>query len=267
MNQTIDDYGADPALMSTPGDIFTRFDAHVHMGRWRTPDFRGRTSNIDDVARILTGAGITGALLMPTDTGDNEGVLRAIAGFKGKPEFLFAAWIKPDATGLIEFLHKNAARIRALKFHPSFQRIPITDDAYRPYLEHAAERRLPVVVHCGRWQEVAGYGLALEAAGRFPGIPFILSHMGGDSPELITSTSQAVRDRHLDNVYLGTESIREYWLVSRAAELLGPDRLLFGSDHNLNHPASFLAVVEALDLPDTDRALVLGGNARRLLGY
>lgn len=246
-------------------DAFRVFDAHVHVGRWKTPDFAGRTSHLEDVADVLTGAGCSGALVMPTDEADNQGLLDALGARNKGPRFLFAAWINPDAPELDGFLADHLGDIRAFKFHPSFQRRPITDPSYRPYLEMAGREGLPAVVHCGRWREIAGYELALEAAVRHPDVPFILSHMGGDSPGLVTGAAEAIRDGRLDNVYLGTESIREYWLVRRALEIVGPERLVFGSDHNLNHPASFLAVVDALDLTDADRARVVGGNAQRLL--
>ncbi|MBL6976391.1 MAG: amidohydrolase family protein [Deltaproteobacteria bacterium] len=246
-------------------DTFQVFDAHVHVGRWKTLDFAGRTSHLEDVADVLTGAGCTGALVMPTDEADNQGLLDAVKAWKKRPCFLFAAWINPEVTGLEGFLSDHLADIRALKFHPSFQRRPITDITYRPFLDLAGREGLPAVVHCGRWREIAGYELALEAAAAHPDVPFILSHMGGDSPGLVTGAATAIRDGRMDNVYLGTESIREYWLVRRALEIVGPEKLVFGSDHNLNHPASFLAVVDALDLSDTDRKLVVGGNARRIL--
>ncbi|NOZ02533.1 MAG: amidohydrolase family protein [Deltaproteobacteria bacterium] len=243
---------------------FHRFDAHVHVGKWQTPDFAGRSSDLDDVSSVLADAGLTGALLMPTDAVDNQGLLEAIRAFDTDMNLLFAAWIDPEAPGLKAFL--DHGDVRALKFHPSFQRRPITDESFRPFLELAARRGLPVVVHCGRWREVAGFELALEAASRYPGVPFVLSHMGGDSAELVLGAARAIGDNHLQNVYLGTESIREYWLVQRALDIVGPRRVVFGSDHNLNHPASFLAVVEALDISSAERNLVLGGNAKRLFG-
>jgi len=249
--------------MTGPSSIF---DAHVHVGKWLTPDFHGRESDLHDVADTLDRTGIEGALAMPTDAGDNAGLLAEMKDYRGKVDFLFAAWIDPTDTNLNGFLKANAGTIRALKFHPSFSRTPITDDTFRPFLEYAGDNGLPAVVHCGRWLEKAGYELALEAATRYQTVPFILSHMGGDSPGLVMGAANAVSDRRLENVYLGTESIREYWLVGRALELVGPERIVFGSDHNLNHPASFIAVVDALDLPAADRDLILGGNARRLLG-
>jgi len=251
-------------------DAFACFDAHVHVGAWRTPDFAGRASGLAEVRTVLSAAGVTGALVMPTDDGDNDGLMAALdavpAGARG-PELLAAAWIdphRPDAT--MDFLHRAGARVRALKCHPSFARLPLTAPAYRPFLAFARDAGLPVVTHCGRWREVAGWEIALEAAEAFPTVPFVLSHMGGDGPLLVAGASAAIRDRGLSRVHLGTESIREPWVVSRALDVLGPDRLVFGSDHNLNHPASFLAVIDALGLAPAERAAIVGGNARRLFG-
>lgn len=248
-----------------PVDPFARFDAHVHVGQWRTPDFGGHGSDLSEVARVLADTGFTGALVMPTDAGDNAGTLAAIDAYEGTPSFRFAAWIDPGDPTLPSFLAAHADRIDALKFHPSFSRLPLTAPAFEPYLRHAAAKALPCVVHCGRWQEVAGWSVALKVAEAFPSVPFLLAHMGGDSPALVAGAVAAIRDRRLANAHLGTESIREYWVVGRALDAIGCERLVFGSDHNLNHPASFLAVIDALHLSSTERDAVLGGNARRIL--
>lgn len=254
----------------TEADPFQVFDAHVHVGRWLTPDFAGRESDLADVTRVLRSCGVTGALVMPTDSGDNEALLGQVRAHQAAPGaapvLFFAAWVRPGDDSLKAFLERNLSRVSALKVHPSFNRVPITDPAYESFLTLASRERWPVVVHCGRWREVAGFEFALEAAARYPDVPFLLSHMGGDSPALVLGAARAIRERGLANAHLGTESIREYWLVARALDLVGPERLVFGSDHNLNHPASFLAVIEALDLGPKDRAMILGGNARRILG-
>lgn len=249
---------------------FQVFDAHVHVGRWLTLDFAGRESDLTDVTRVLASAGVTGALVMPTDEGDNAGLLREVVHFGNADgamlALFFAAWIRPSDDSLHDFLENNLSLVRALKIHPSFNRLPLTDPTYEPYLNLAEVARWPVIVHCGRWREVAGWEKALEVAERHPEVPFILAHMGGDSPSLVMGAARAIRERGLFNAYLGTESIREYWLVARALDLVGPERIVFGSDHNLNHPASFLAVIEALGLSPMEKNLILGGNAARLLG-
>ena len=248
-----------------PIDTFTCFDAHVHVGRWQSPDFGGHGSDLASVAGVLSAAGFTGALVMPTDSGDNAGTLSSLQAFKGPLSFRFAPWINPRDASLPAFLEANAGHIAALKFHPSFCRLPLTAPEWRPFLQHAADRGLPCVVHCGRWQEVAGWSITLEVVASLPSVPFVLSHMGGDSPALVAGAATAIRERRLDNAHLGTESIREPWVVGRAIDAIGSDRVLFGSDHNLNHPRSFLAVIDALGLSGAERAAILGGNARRIL--
>lgn len=251
-------------------DPFTSFDAHVHVGTWLCPEFLGRQTSLHEAARILTSCNLTGALVMPTDRGDNQGLLQDLKRFLAQSPpiaLYFAAWVHLQDKANIAFVVENSEWIVALKIHPSFNRKPITDPAYLPYLELSRQKRWPVIVHCGRWQEVAGFSLALEVAHAFPDVPFILSHMGGDSPPLVTACANEVKARGLENVFLGTESIREYWLVQQVVDLLGPQRLIFGSDHNLNHPASFLAVIDALNLDPPAKALILGGNAKRLFSH
>jgi uncharacterized protein len=243
------------------------FDAHVHVGRWVTPDFEGRESDLGDVASVLSGAGVDGALVMTTDARDNDGVRAALDAYRGPLDLRQAIWVDPrDPAAGAAYVEAHVAEVAALKVHPSFSRLPLSDPAFAPLLDLAERLGLPVVVHCGRWREVAGWEIAVECAARRPALPFVLSHMGGDSPGLVLGAAAAVADRGLANVHLGTESIREYWLVRRAVDLVGPERVLFGSDHNLNHPAAFLAVAEAAVPDAAARAQVLSGNAERLFG-
>lgn len=250
-------------------DPFEVFDAHVHVGAWLTPDFVGRKAFLDEALKVMRESGVTGALVMPTDAADNARLLSDLKGYevsnKGPKRLFFALWVKPTDLSLRGFIEANAHEIAALKVHPSFNRLPITDKAYAPFLKEASRRSWPVIVHCGRWREVAGYEHVLEVAEKYPDVAFIMSHMGGDSPGLVLGAASEVRLRGLQNLYFGTESIREYWLVGMALDLVGPKRLVFGSDFNLNHPLSFLAVINALGLSKEEKSLILGKNARGLL--
>jgi predicted TIM-barrel fold metal-dependent hydrolase len=240
------------------------FDSHVHVGRWRIADFGGHGTTLAETAGILAAAGIRGALVMPTDSGDNAGLLAELDAFDGPVRFAAAAWAVPDDQALAALVDTHD--FRAIKIHPSFCRVPVTDAAWAPSLEVARSRRLPVVVHCGRWQEMAGYGLLLKAAETWPDVDFVMAHMGGDSPSLVLGAARETVGRGFENVYFGTESIREYWILAEAIGIVGADRVLFGSDHNLNPPAAFRAVIDAIGLSAADRRLVLGENAVRLFG-
>lgn len=240
-------------------------DGHVHVGSWAEVGFAGRATTLEDAVRLYRGLGFAGALVTTTDRADNEGLLAALRAHTGPPALRLAWWVDPGAPGALERLRAALPEVAAFKVHPSFLRRPVSDPAFAPFLRLAADAGRPVVVHCGRWQEVAGFALALDAAARHPDARFVLGHMGGDEPLLVRATVAAIRARGLRNVWLGTESLRQYWVVQEAAEALGADRLVFGSDYNLNHPAVFRALVDALALSAEDRARVLGGTLNDLV--
>ena len=240
-------------------------DGHIHAGYWSRERFLGRGVPFPDLEVCLDECGIDGAVLTATDLRRNDLVLEFMGGER-KKKYWFVPWVKPGAGEDLDFVERHRASVSGIKLHPSCDRIKVTDERVIPFLEFAERQGAPVVIHCGRWQEMSSYRLALEVAEKHPNLDFVLSHMGGDTPELETATTDAVKDRGLVNVFLGIEGVREYWAVQRAIDELGADRVIFGSDFPLGHPRMYLGLVDALRLSPGDRALVLGGNILRLLG-
>jgi predicted TIM-barrel fold metal-dependent hydrolase len=241
-------------------------DAHAHVGQWLEPSFSNRETTLADADSDFSASGVDAALVMPTDQADNAGLLSAIQAHSGAPvSYRFCAWIDPRDSANLEWVEQNLAHIAALKVHPSFLRMRPTDSSLDPTYELAAVHGYPVLVHCGRWQEMSSWKFGVEIAERHPQTNFILCHMGGDSTDLIEATVDALASDGPTNAYLGTESIRQYWIVQHAVDRLGAERLIFGSDYNLNFPKAFVAVIDALRLSDADRVQVLGGNLNRLL--
>ena len=237
-------------------------DGHVHVGSWRTPDFSGRTTEVREAAALYEGLGYASALVMPTDVGDNVGLLAALD--QCDYPFRFCAWIDPNDPDLDAFLAKAAPRIAALKIHPSFLRERCDAAVFDPYYRWAGEHGVPVLVHCGRWQEMASYRFPIASAERHPGVPIVLCHMGGDGTDLVEKTVALLAETGVPNAYLGTESIRQFWIVQHAIDRLGPERVIFGSDYNLNHPGSFEAIVGALSLDEEGKNRVFFDNLNEL---
>jgi len=240
-------------------------DAHIHAGHWSPEKFLGRGVSFEELEGCLVECGIDGAVLTTTDLRENDLVGEFVRGQRTK-RYWFFPWINPAEPGQIEYVEGHASGIDGLKFHPSCDKIRITDRRVTPFLEAARKHGLPVLVHCGRWQEMSSYAFALEAAAAHKAVTFILSHMGGDTPELVMATLEGIKARRLSNVFLGTEGVREYWAVQRVIDDLGADRVIFGSDYPLGHPKMYLGLVEALRMSERQRAQVLGGNILRLLG-
>jgi predicted TIM-barrel fold metal-dependent hydrolase len=226
--------------------------------------FLGRGVPFGEMDECLAECGIDGAVLTSTDLRQNQAVVDFIKASGGR-RYWFFPWVRPSASEDMDFLRGRRDAVNGIKFHPSCDRIRITDRRVRPFLDFAARERLPVMVHCGRWQEMSSYRLALEVAQAYPSVKFILSHMGGDTPELEMATTDAIASAGLDNIYLGIEGVREYWAVQRAVDELGASKVIFGSDFPLGHPRMYLGLVDALKVSSEDRDMILGGNILRLL--
>lgn len=239
-------------------------DSHIHIGKWSNIFFNYE-STVEEAVEVMKSSGVDAAVCMPADATRNEDLFNETMS-REDFKFYYKAWINPDDPELDGFLAKNIDNISLFKIHPSIQRRRITDESYDKYLRLAAEKRKPVVVHCGRWQEIAGYTFPLEAAKKYPELILILAHLGGDQPSLYLECSKEIKKPEFRNVYLGTESVREFYFVNKVVHTAGAERVIFGSDYNLCLPKTFIPVIESLKIPEEDKELIFSGNILRLIG-
>lgn len=254
-------------------------DSHIHVGSWLHADFLGRENTLAETLAMLTAAGVDGAALMPSDRCDHaalrDQMKRAVAGEGGRagfpgPLWLFP-WVRPVAAGQpgaedLAWTRAHRGDLAGVKIHPSLSRVRVSDDVFRPYLELAETEGLVVLVHCGRWTEIAGWAHAIEAAARHPRAKFLLAHAGGDTPPNAAGAARAVKEQGLENVWFEFSGLREYWVVERNVALIGADRYLLGSDFPLAHPLMYLGAVRGMALDEPQRRQILGDNALTLFG-
>jgi predicted TIM-barrel fold metal-dependent hydrolase len=239
-------------------------DAHLHIGVWDLEKFYGLKSDVPETEEILESCGIAGGIVTTSDQRRNQGLLKELLRL-GKKRYWFFPWVHPGDQDDFPFLVQSLELVAGLKFHPALSQRPVTDQGYEPYFQFAEQRGLPVLIHCGRWQEVSGYRFALERAKAYPRLKFILAHLGGDGPDLKMESVRAVQDENLDNIWFSIEGTREYWALDKGIEALGIDRFLFGSDFPIEHPRMYLGLVDALGLSGPERDKLLGGNLAALL--
>jgi uncharacterized protein len=165
---------------------------------------------------------------------------------------------------------------------PAAQGFAMNDPGWERVLAWAAEERLPVNLHvpepAGR--DYPGYMAAplrdyQQLARVHPRVKFIFAHWGGLLP--LHALNPAVC-RDLGNVYYDSAAsplLYDAQVYRRVADAVGAERVLFGSDYPLRvfpraqrEPdfARPLAEARAAGLTKKELALVLGGNARKLLG-
>jgi predicted TIM-barrel fold metal-dependent hydrolase len=100
----------------------------------------------------------------------------------------------------------------------------------------------------------------------FPDLTIVCAHWGGGLPfyALMPEVKQA-----MGNVFFDTAAsplLYSPQVYAQVVQLVGGDKVLFGSDYPLLPPSRLLNELSSLALPQETRSLILSGNARRLLG-
>jgi predicted TIM-barrel fold metal-dependent hydrolase len=155
--------------------------------------------------------------------------------------------------------------LAGLFLHPWEETFRVSAPLVDPALETARRRRAPVIVAAGYpW---LGEGLQVgELARRFPDVPVVatngaqinISGLGQEDAELALAANA--------NLSIQTAGVYREDFIEGIAARLGADRVLFASGFPLLDPRlEILRVRWAPNLDERQRALILGGNAARLL--
>jgi uncharacterized protein len=146
-------------------------------------------------------------------------------------------------------------------------------DLMRPLLAMMEERKIPLLLHTnetighpypgkGETPLERFYELALD----YPGLPIILGHWGGG---LLFYELMPEVTKSLANVYYDTAAspfLYSKKIYSIGAEIVGAEKILFGSDFPLISPGRYFREMEESGLTREDLNKILGLNLSRLLG-
>ncbi len=179
------------------------------------------------------------------------------------------ASVHPDDLDLVAHLQQvHEAGLQGIKLHPYYQDFVLDEERLTPLWTTAADLGLLVVPHCG-WDiafppddRCAPERIARVVAA-YPGLRLVATHLGG-----WRLWDEAERWLIGQPVYLETSMTFEWGdpaLITRLIEAHPPEYLLFGSDSPWGTPAADVARLRSLGLGAEREALLLGGNAERLL--
>jgi len=161
-----------------------------------------------------------------------------------------------DGGRILEMLRRAVSRygFRGVKVH-GHEAMPT-----RELCQAARSLHLPVLI------DVAGRESVMEMlAPQYPDVSFIVPHLGSFADDW--KTHQRVIDQlvRFPNVFTDTSGVRRFDYIVEAARRAGPRKILFGSDGPWLHPGIELYKIRMLGLPRNAEALILGGNAARLI--
>ncbi|WBB50417.1 amidohydrolase family protein [Verrucosispora sp. WMMA2044] len=210
----------------------------------------GGVIDLDRLSRQLILAGH-----VETDA-DNDAVLDACTGTDGRlvPFFFANPHRTPDT------YRAAAADFRGLEISPAVHGVGLDDPRVVALVDVAASVNHSVYVVCLA-RPGAGVAELVTLARRFPDVCFVLGHSGIGNIDLYALT--LIED--VPNIFLETSG--GYTCVAEAAlRRLGAERVVFGSEYPLQHPAVELAKFESLRLPPELWRRIAWDNAHRLLG-
>jgi predicted TIM-barrel fold metal-dependent hydrolase len=208
------------------------------------------------VERMRENAIDAGALFAP----ENEAVREAVESIPG---IYGLYWANPRVPGVLEEARAYLGHpgFVGIKLHPVRDGFHPNDLAVHPLMELAGELDVPVLIHSGHpifslpW-------IIEELTVNFPGVKVIHGHMGHGNVVYINSSIEVAR--RSDSIFLETSGMPMPTKIRDAIEVLGPTRVLFGSDMPAFHPKSEIDKVRLSGLPDELVERVLGRNARAL---
>lgn len=170
-------------------------------------------------------------------------------------------WVKSGAKGVgeIGFYHREM----------TFQDI----DSMKPILGYMEKQGIPVLLHTNETigHSYPGKGMTplerfYELILSFPNLPILLAHWGGGLLfyELMPEVARVMANVYYDTAaspFLYSKKI--YAIVS---EIVGAEKILFGTDFPLIPPRRYFQELEGSGLPEGDLKKILGLNSLRLFG-
>ena len=99
----------------------------------------------------------------------------------------------------------------------------------------------------------------------FPNLKLVCAHWGGGLPfyALMTEVAKALANVFFDTA--ATVFLYKPEIFEQVSRIIGSDKVLFGTDYPLMHQNRVIAQIQSSQLPEEDKARILGANAQKLL--
>jgi uncharacterized protein len=171
--------------------------------------------------------------------------------------------INPNASGALDALDQALGdfKMKGLKLHPvSYVGFPYGEPTLR-LIRRAAAYNAPILFHTGD-EALALPEEVAQAARLCPEATIILGHMGG----YFHCESVLQCAKVLPNILVDTSAIPYPWMIRRAVDAFGVERVLYASDGPGCLPALEVEKVRLAGLSREEEIQVFSGNVQRILG-
>lgn len=257
--------GPGPGGRPRPAGAPVVTDTHQHLGVSRGTGYETTEAGL---LAAMDREGIDRALVMPQATLDTAAAVhdRIAALARREPDRIrgiasICPWVGETAYWAEATRCVRELRFVALKLDPQGHGVAPTHPAATVVFDAARALGVPVIVHTGMGVPAALPSLCWPRARAYPDVPLVLAHAGWGvfGAEALTVAEAA------DNVWL-EPSWCPVFQIREALARLGPERLLFGSDHLENMAVQQLAFRQA-GVTDAAWRIIAEANPAALFGW
>ncbi len=223
-----------------------------------------------DISVIVNFGWVTHELCVET----NDYILESIARYPRRLFGFCAVQPRSRDAAIAEIERCAQGGIKGVgELRPDLQLIDLTDDEVtQPFAEALSKHNLILLTHAS---EPVGHiypgkgsitpDILYPFITSFPDLTIVCAHWGGGLPfyALMPEVKQAMK-----NVYFDTAAspfLYSPQVYKQVSQLVGADKILFGSDYPVLAQTRLLQEINSTDLPEEAKSLILYGNARRLL--
>lgn len=160
------------------------------------------------------------------------------------------------------------------EMRPDLQLFDLTDkELMQPFVDALRKHKLMLLVHASEpvGHDYSGKGITTPDTlypfiTGYPDLTIVCSHWGGGLPfyALMPEVKQALKNVFFDSA--ASPFLYAPQVYAHVSQLVGADRILFGSDYPLLAQTRLIQEINSSDLTEDEKNLILSGNARRLLG-
>ncbi|MEE9520594.1 MAG: amidohydrolase family protein [Dehalococcoidales bacterium] len=224
-----------------------------------------------DISVILNIGWATHELCVET----NDYILESIARYPNRLVGFCAVQPRSIEAAIAEIERCVRGGIRGIgELRPDVQFLDFNDEEMMdPFIEVVREHKLILLTHASEpaGHQYPGKGgvtpdILYPFIECFPDLTIVCAHWGGGLPfyALMPEVKKA-----MSNVFFDTAAsplLYSSQVYNQVVQLVGGDKILFGSDYPLMAQGRVLEEIDSLDLSQETKSLILSGNAQRLLG-
>ena len=224
-----------------------------------------------DISVILNIGWATHELCVET----NDYILESIARYPNRLVGFCAVQPRSIEAAIAEIERCVKGGMRGIgELRPDVQFLDFNDEEMMgPFIEVIREHKLILLTHASEpaGHQYPGKGgvtpdILYPFIERFPDLTIVCAHWGGGLPfyALMPEVKKA-----MSNVFFDTAAsplLYSSQVYNQVVQLVGGDKILFGSDYPLLTQSRVLEEIGSLDLSQETKSLILSGNAQRLLG-